>query len=138
MGQQDETPRRRCCECRSWYTPAPSTGKTQKTCGKKCRLRRRGKQEKARRAADLPATRKLERARKRCQRERQATLEGTSLKGTNLPMSRAGLTAEVAGGIEEIIEKLGQAERMSRAGLHRQIKRLFAGTIEFAGAQVGT
>jgi hypothetical protein len=53
-------------------------------------------------------------------------------------MSRAGLSAEVAGAIEEIIEKLGQAERMSRAGLRRRIKRLFAGTIEFSEAQVGT
>jgi hypothetical protein len=53
-------------------------------------------------------------------------------------MSRAGLSAEVAGAIEEIIEELGQAERMSRAGLRRRIKRLFAGTIEFAEAQVGT
>ncbi|HJW74886.1 MAG TPA: hypothetical protein VJ787_04350, partial [Thermoleophilia bacterium] len=106
--------------------------------GKKCRLRRRGKQEKARREADLPAVRKLERARTRCHRERQATPEGTGLEGTGPPMSRAGLSAEVAGAIEEIIEKLGQAERMSRAGLRRRIKRLFAGTIEFAEAQVGT
>ena len=138
MGFQDKTLRRRCCECRCWYRPAPSTAKTQKTCGKKCRLRRRGKQEKARREADLPAVRKLERARTRCHRERQATPEGTGLEGTGPPMSRAGLSAEVAGAIEEIIEKLGQAERMSRAGLRRRIRRLLAGTIEFAGAQFGT
>jgi hypothetical protein len=138
MGHQDETARRRCCECRCWYTPAPSTAKTQKTCGKKCRLRRRGKQEKARREADLPTVRRLERARTRCHRERQATLEGTGLGGTGPPMSRAGLSAEVAGAIEEIIENLGQAERMSRASLRRQLRRLLAGTIEFAGAQVGT
>jgi hypothetical protein len=53
-------------------------------------------------------------------------------------MSRAGLSAEVTGAIEEIIEKLGQAERLSRAGLRRRIRHLFAGTIEFSEAQVGT
>jgi hypothetical protein len=53
-------------------------------------------------------------------------------------MSRAGLSAEVTGAIEEIIEKLGHAERLSRAGLRRRIRRLVAGTIDFPEAQVGT
>jgi hypothetical protein len=53
-------------------------------------------------------------------------------------MSRAGLSAEVAGAIEEIVEKLGQAERLSRAGLRRRIRHLLAGTIAFPEAQVGT
>ena len=53
-------------------------------------------------------------------------------------MSRAGLSAEVTVAIEEIIENLGQAERMSRAGLRRRIRHLFAGTVEIAAAQVGT
>ena len=138
MGLQDETPRRRCCECRCWYTPALSTAKTQKTCGKKCRLRRRGKQERSRREADLPAVLKLERARKRRHRERQATLEGTDLECAGLPMSRAGLPAQSSEAIEEIIEMLGHAQRMSRAGLRRRIRRLFAGRVEFAAEQVGT
>jgi hypothetical protein len=37
-------------------------------------------------------------------------------------MSRAGLSAETADSIEEIIEKLGQADRLSRAGLRRRIR----------------
>jgi hypothetical protein len=53
-------------------------------------------------------------------------------------MSRAGLSVEAAGAIEEIIEKLGHAERLSRAGLRRRIRRLFAGTIDVSEAQVGT
>lgn len=53
-------------------------------------------------------------------------------------MSRAGLSAEMTGAIEEIIEKLGHAERLSRAGLRRRMRLLFAGTTEFSGAQVGT
>src|SRR6266536_5076488 len=121
MGHQDETPRRRCCECRCWYRPAPSTAKTQKACGKKCRLRRRGKQERSRREADLPAVLELERARKRRHRGRQA-----ALAGTGEPMSRAGLPAQSSEAIEEIVEMLGHAQRMSRAGLRRRIRRLFA------------
>jgi hypothetical protein len=53
-------------------------------------------------------------------------------------MSRAGLGAEVAAGIEEIIEKLGQADRLSRAGLRRRIRRLFAEMTVFQQAAVGT
>jgi hypothetical protein len=53
-------------------------------------------------------------------------------------LSRAGLPAEVAGAIEEIIENLGRADRLSRAGLHRQIRRVLAGVLVFAGSQVGT
>ena len=53
-------------------------------------------------------------------------------------MSRAGLSAEVTCAIEEIIERLGHAERLSRAGLRRRIRHLFAGTIEYSEAQVGT
>jgi hypothetical protein len=53
-------------------------------------------------------------------------------------MSRAGLSVEAVAAIEEIIEKLGHAERLSRAGLRRRIRHLFAGTIAFPEAQVGT
>jgi len=53
-------------------------------------------------------------------------------------MSRAGLSAEAAGAIEEIIENLGQAERLSRAGLRRRIRRLFAEATVFPQALTGT
>lgn len=53
-------------------------------------------------------------------------------------MSRAGLSVQVVSGIEEIIEKLGHADRLSRAGLRRRIRRLFAETTAFAQAAVGT
>ncbi len=53
-------------------------------------------------------------------------------------MSRAGLPEQVAEAIEEIIEKLGQVERMSRAGLRRRMRDLFAGRLAKCEAQVGT
>lgn len=130
MRPKRKTGRRRCSECRHWYKPAPSTAKIQKTCGKSCRLKRRGRHEKARRQADLAGARRLEGERKRRHRERQAW-PGRS-------MSRAGLSAEVAAAIEEIVDKLGHAERLSRAGLRRQIRHLFAGTLEKSEAEVGT
>ena len=103
------------------------------TCGKKCRLRRRAKQEKAHRKADLPAVLKLERTRKRHQRERQA-----ASAGTGPPMSRAGLSEQASEVIEEIIEKFGHAQRMSRAGLRRQLRRLAVGEIARADAKAWT
>jgi hypothetical protein len=125
--------RRRCSECRRWYTPEPSTRKTQKTCGKQCRLRRRAKQEKARREADLSNALKLERARKRRERERRATKEGTGP-----PMSRAGLSEQSLETIEEIIDKLGQSQPMSRAGLRRELRQLVLGEIARSDAKTGT
>ena len=92
--------------------------------------------EQSRLAFDLLGTpvefRAAERERQQSRRRRQAAA------GSGPPMSRAGLSAEVTGAIEEIIENLGQAERMSRAGLRRRLRHLFAGTVEIAVAQVGT
>jgi hypothetical protein len=38
-------------------------------------------------------------------------------------MSRAGLSAQVCGAVEEILEELGQAQRLSQAGLRRRVRR---------------
>ena len=109
---------RRCCECRGWYTPTRSTTKTQMTCGKGCRLRRRAKQEKARRAADLADSRVADRVRQREHRLRKRT------GGEERPVSQAGLAAQVTESIDQIIEKLRQEQRLSQAGLRRQLYRL--------------
>ena len=128
-----ETSRRRCCECRGWYTAKPSASQTQKTCGGKCRLRRRGKQLKKRRAADLAAVREDERDRQRRRRDRERESAGESP-----PMSRTGLSAQAAKAVEEIIEKLGQEQRLSRAGLRRQLRRFSLGNPVPAGGKTGT
>lgn len=130
--QAKKRARRRCCECRSWYRPAPSATKTQKTCSKACRLRRRAKQEKARREADLEATRRLERERQRRHRERKAEAVECA------QMSRAGLSAKAREALEEILVKLGHEQRMSRDGLGRRLRRLALGETEVGGAKTGT
>jgi len=128
-----ETSRRRCCECRGWYTPKPSASRTQKTCGGKCRLRRRSKHEKKRRAADLAAVREDERDRQRRHRERERDSAGVSP-----PVSQTGLSAQAAEAVEEILEKLGQEHRRSRDGLRRQLRRFSLGKPAPAGQKTGT
>jgi hypothetical protein len=44
-------------------------------------------------------------------------------QGVDPPVSRAGLVAEVRAAVEEMLEKLGQAQRLSLAGLRRQVRR---------------
>jgi cytidylate kinase len=87
------------------------------TCCKECRLRRRAKQEKARREADLPTSRLAEQVRQREHRLRKC--EGAKAG----PVSQAGLSAQAAASIEEIIENLRHAQRVSQAGLRRQLHR---------------
>jgi hypothetical protein len=131
MDIKPKAPRRRCCECRRWFRPAPSASKTQKTCSKECRLARRAKQERARRGADLAHSRRLERERQRRHRE-------VAQRRAGAPMSRAGLSAQASDAIEEIVAKLGQAERLSRDGLRRQLRRFALGEAAWAGGKTGT
>ena len=135
MGTGDGAQRRRCCECRAWYRPHPSTAKMQKTCSAECRSRRHARQAKARRGAAPGEFRAAERE---CQRRRRAQRESATGAGAGPPLSRAGLGAEVAARIEEIINKLGHADRLSRAGLRRRIRRLFAEATAFQQSAVGT
>ena len=53
-------------------------------------------------------------------------------------MSRTGLSAQASDAIEEIIKKLGQAQRLSRTGLRRQLRRLSLGEPASAGLETGT
>lgn len=110
--------RRRCCECRDWYAPERSAVKTQRTCGKKCRLRRRARQEKRRREADRTNAQADERERQRQHRARKR-----AEKGADPPRSQAGLYAQWCEVVEEILEELGQAQRRSQAGLRRRVRR---------------
>lgn len=117
--------RRRCCECRRWYVPKPSAANHQRTCSGKCRLRRRAKQAKERREADLFNARVDERERQRKHRAGKRE-EG----GLDPPLSRAGLPAQVRVAVEEILQDLGQAYELSRAGLRRRVRRSALKTLE--------
>ena len=88
------------------------------TCCKECRLRRRAKQEKARREADLPGSRLADRVRQSEHRRRKRE------EAEARPVSQAGLSFQAADSIEKIIEKMGHAQRLSQAGLRRQLHRL--------------
>lgn len=113
--------------------PEPSVAKSQMTCGKKCRLLRRGAQQKKRRKDDGAVVRALDRARKRKQRAREG-----AAKGLEPPKSRAGLCAEDRALIEEIMEKVGHDQRRSRAGLRQALRRFSLGGRARAGVQPGT
>jgi len=110
---------RRCCQCRDWYAPEPSAATTQRTCSKKCRLRRRARQEKTRRAADRTNARADERERQRKHRARERAQKSAA----DPPLSQAGLYAQLCGVVEEILQELGQAQRLSQAGLRRRVRR---------------
>ena len=99
--------------------PAPSTANTQRTCGKQCRARRRARQEKSRRDADLDNARAADRARQREYRRRKRAAEPEKR-----PLSQGGLSVQQAEVIGQIIEKMEQAQRLSQAGLRHQLRRL--------------
>ena len=111
--------RRRCCECRGWYQPKRSATKTQKTCSRKCRLRRRARQERKRRAEELVNARADERDRQRRHRARKAEKQGR-----DRPVSLTGLAAQVVDTVEQIVEEVGQAQRLSLTGLSRRVRRI--------------
>ena len=95
-----------------------SAARTQRTCCRRCRLQRRGRQEKARRRADLANAQADERERQRKHRA-QKRQDGER----SVPLSRAGLEAQVSEVVDEIMKELGQAQRLSQAGLRRRVRR---------------
>ena len=132
MKPKRESLRRRCCECRGWYTPKPSAAATQMSCGRKCALARRGRKKKARREEDLYGAREAERERQRVHREARRN------SGTGEAMSRPSLSAQAADAIEQIIKKLGQEQRLSRTCLRRELRRLSLGEPGPAAQEAGT
>lgn len=105
------------------------------TCSKACRLRRRAKQEKARRASNLPEARAAERVRQREYRRQQAKTPKMR------PMSQAGLHVQLGEVIGEFMAHVEQQQRLSQAGLRRRLQRLAQlGRGETAGTspEIGT
>jgi hypothetical protein len=121
--------------------PAASTAKTQKTCSKQCRLRRRARQERERRTAELEDARQDERERQRRHRQRVRQALATQAGSSALPLSLAGLSSQLLESIEQIVETVGQAQRVSLAGLCRRIRRIAVktlGEMERCGEYFGT
>ena len=65
------TIRKRCAECPKWFTPLARLASQQMVCSASCRLKRRRKQARARRALDPARYREEEVERKRLSRQRQ-------------------------------------------------------------------
>ncbi len=63
------------------------------------------------------------------------------MRGSDPPLSRTGLPAEVRAAVEEILEELGQAQRLSQTGLRRRVRRKALqtlGEIPWGAADPGT
>jgi len=111
--------RPQCSECGRRFDPHPRTGKLQKTCGKECRRKRRGRQARKRRGDEPSRFRAAERA-----RQAKCRLRKRPVTGLQPPMSRAGLPSEVEARIEEIVAEMAARELLSRADFRRQVRRL--------------
>lgn len=112
--------RKRCSECRKWFVPHVACGERQQTCSKACRRRRRREQARRQRATRVEEARAEERVRQRrcrARRRQRASAEGE-------PLSRAGLGAEAAGIVEQIVEIWDKQSARSRACLVRQTARI--------------
>ena len=112
-GRTDE--RRRCSECGRKYTPAPSTKKTQQTCGTQCRLKRRATQARARYAAELEVARAASRDRKRKLRRRARA--GPASR-------RDALRAEVVELIAREMDGLSSGGWPARADVQEALRRV--------------
>jgi len=119
--------RRRCCECREWYRPELTTTKTQMTCSKECRLRRRRRQAVRRRELHHEKHLAHERERQRKHRRKAAAPQVAELvtepvtEPVTVPVtrrsSRAGLSCETPETKRYPSTLRASPRRLSRAGL---------------------
>ncbi len=130
------TIRKRCAECRRWFTPPARLAKQQRVCSTACRLKRRAKQGRARRAREPVRYRDEERERqRRCRQEQR--LGGLSAAKAEEP--DAG--SEPARAVGAACHALGDAQKsrksqkefddlwdrlmdVSRAGLEREVRKI--------------
>ena len=57
------------------------------------------------------------------ERQRKHRAQKRAETGADPPLSQAGLSAKAYVVVEEILEELGQAQRLSQAGLRRRVRR---------------
>jgi hypothetical protein len=50
-------------------------------------------------------------------------------QGADPPVSQAGLSVQLREAVEEIVDDLGQAQRLSQAGLRRRLRRIAMKTL---------
>ena len=125
------TIRKRCAECREWFTPPVQLEKHQVVCGASCRVERRRKQARARRRLDPARYREEERERKRRSRA-SGGASGVGGDGRKLPVGEEGQAPGHAPGEAcNPRESRGEFARMwdtlstqSRAGWEREVRKI--------------
>lgn len=126
------TIRKRCAECRTWSTPPARLAKQQVVCGASCRLKRRRKQARARRAAEPVHFRDEERERKRRSRQKQrrklaeqefagGDAQKKAAKGRGHAPGKAPKRAESGREFVDFWDKLSE---VSRAGWEREVRKI--------------
>lgn len=128
------TIRKRCAECREWFRPPARLVEQQRVCGSACRLKRRAKQARVRRAGEPARHREEERERKRRSREGQrqsGQRGGRPDAGGGAPVGAEGAGCHGPGGARKARKSRREFDDLwdrlldlSRAGLEREVRKI--------------
>lgn len=116
--------RKRCAECRRWFWPRARQAKQQRVCGEPCRLARRRRQARVRRAKDPVGHREEERERKRQWRAAAKHSAGTRPGTGEAPCHAPGQASKYRQSQGEFGQIWDEVMDMSRAELERQLRRI--------------
>lgn len=128
------TKRKRCSQCRRWFTPPARLAKQQRVCSAGCRLKRRAKQARFRRSKKPQWYRQEERERKRRSRQVQRLARsegegqqavtgehvGTDVSAGHAP-GRGPKRRESQRKFDDLWDRLLD---VSRAGLEREVRNI--------------
>jgi hypothetical protein len=121
---------KRCTECRRRFVPEPSAHDHQKVCGAECRLLRRRRLARRRRARSVQDCRVDERERQRAFRQR---LREASVADTEPVRHAPASVSNSAEYSEKVLGAWDIAVALSRASLRRQLRVLSRTSIASAG-----
>jgi hypothetical protein len=138
--------KRRCVECRRWFTPEPSARTTQKLCGDApCKASRRNARARRRRSHDVQDYRVDERVRQRASRAQRIKSAGASAP-PSLPQEGPAVTeCHVPPSIEnarqialQLLAGWDKATAESRATLKRQLAAILGQSRDGLGEKVAS
>ena len=124
------TRRKRCSECRAWFTPTARLAKQQRVCGSACRLGRRRKQARRRRAAAPVDFRDEERERKRRSRLEarragaRAVPKCAQMTGSVGTSHGPGEACKARESLEQFAKIWNSVWDLSRTGWEREARRI--------------
>ena len=141
---------KRCSECDARFIPIACIGARQRVCSRQCRLQRRAKGARRRRAAEIQDHRVDERERQAVSRARRKTAlairsdaEHEPEPMTTAPPSLAGhepsspaITPKQLDKVDEIVDRiLGRITHLSRAELRREVAMILRASAPFSGSE---